>query len=296
MKDHQLKALLKVAEEGSIRAAAKALHLSQSALTKALCELEADLGAELLIRSYRGVDFTPAGKALLTRARLALSTLDKARDEIRLLQGGAGMRVSVAITASVASTVLATVMNEFEKELPDVSLRFVEGMLPTVIPGLMEGDLDFAIAVAKPEQLPYEIAFEPLAQISSEPVARAGHPLLDATDWSQMLDARWILSLTAGSSAQQLANWLETEGVIVPQRIVHCDSPFLMIELIRRTDLVGFGPRVFFTDPLSGSGLAGFDGLPRFPSHSLGLLKLKGSPLTPGAQKLANIFRRHISQ
>lgn len=296
MKDHQLRALLKVAEEGSIRAAARALHLSQSALTKALRELEADLGAQLLIRSYRGVEFTPAGKALLTRARLAMSTLDKARDEIRRLQGGAGMRVNVAVTSSVAATALATVLNEFEKELPDVSLKFVEGMLPTVLPGLMEGTLDFAIAVAEPEQLPYEIAFEPLTQILSEPVAREGHPLLSATDWSQMLAARWVLSLTAGSSAQQLVNWLDSEGVALSQQIVHCDSPFLMIELIRRTDLVGFGPRIFFTDPLSGCGLACFDGLTTFPSHALGLLKLKGTPLSPGAQKLANLFRRHISQ
>ncbi len=296
MKDHQLKALLKVAEEGSIRAAAKALHLSQSALTKALRELEADLGAQLLIRSYRGVDFTPAGKTLLTRARLAISTLDKARDEIRWLQGGIGMRVNVAVTSSVATTALATVLNEFEKELPDVSLRFVEGMLPTVLPGLMEGDLDFAIAVAEPEQLPYEIVFEPLTQILSEPVAREGHPQLGATDWSQMLSARWVLSLATGSSAQQLVSWLESAGVPLSQRIVHCDSPFLMTELIRRTDLVGFGPRIFFTDPLSGCGLAGFDGLPTFPSHALGLLKLKGTPLSPGAQKLANLFRRHISQ
>ncbi|MEI8599309.1 LysR substrate-binding domain-containing protein [Vibrio sp. M60_M31a] len=81
------------------------------------------------------------------------------------------------MTSSVATTALATVLNEFEKELPDVSLRFVEGMLPTVLPGLMEGDLDFAIAVAELEQLPYEIVFEPLTQILSEPVAREGHLL-----------------------------------------------------------------------------------------------------------------------
>ncbi|WP_086479463.1 LysR substrate-binding domain-containing protein [Oceanospirillum sanctuarii] len=296
MKNHQLKALLKVAEEGSIRAAAKALHLSQSALTKALRELETDLGAQLLIRSYRGVEFTPSGKALLTRARLAMSTLDKARDEIRWLQGGAGMRVNAAVTSSVAATALATVLNEFESELPDVSLRFVEGLLPTVLPGLIEGSLDFAIAVAEPEQLPYEIVFEPLAQILSEPVAREGHPLLSVNSWSEMLSARWVLSLAPGSSAQQLVNWLDSQGVNVSQQVVHCDSPFLMVELIRRTDLVGFGPRVFCDDPLSGCGLSCFDTLPAFPAHSLGLLKLRGVPLSPAAEKLANLFRSHISQ
>jgi LysR family transcriptional regulator, regulator of abg operon len=51
MKDHQLRALVQVAESGSIRAAARAMNLSQSALTKALRELEEDVGAELLQRS-----------------------------------------------------------------------------------------------------------------------------------------------------------------------------------------------------------------------------------------------------
>ncbi len=295
MKDHQLRALIKVAEEGSIRGAARALHLSQSALTKALRELEADLGAQLLVRSYRGVEFTPAGKRLLTRARLALSTLDKARDEIRWLQGGAGIQVTAAVTTAIASTALPMVLNEFERELPDVSLRFVEGMLTTVLPGLLEGHFDFAIAVAEPEQLPYEIAFEPLTRIFSEPVAREGHPLLAATDWSQMLDARWVLNLTTGSSAQQLVSWLDTQGVLSP-RIVRCDSPLLMIELIRRTDLVGFGPRVFFEDPLSGCGLSCFDSLPRFPSHALGILKLRGVPLNLGAERLVALFKRHINE
>ena len=52
MKDHHLRALVHVAESSSIRAAARAMNLSQSALTKALRELEEDVGAQLLTRSY----------------------------------------------------------------------------------------------------------------------------------------------------------------------------------------------------------------------------------------------------
>ena len=52
VKDHQLKALVQVAESGSIRAAARAMNLCQSGVTKALRELEEDVGAELLTRSY----------------------------------------------------------------------------------------------------------------------------------------------------------------------------------------------------------------------------------------------------
>ncbi|MFC0468743.1 LysR substrate-binding domain-containing protein, partial [Halomonas alkalicola] len=167
--------------------------------------------------------------------------------------------------------------------------------LSLTLPGLMEGRIDFAIAVAKADQLPNEIAFEPLTELLSEPMAREGHPLLGATDWSQMAEARWVLNLAAGSSAQQLIDWLEAQGVSISQRVVKCDSPTLMVELMRRTDLIGFGPRFFVDDPLSGHGLACFGTLATFPAYTIGLLKLRGVPLHPGAERLAILFRRHIS-
>lgn len=295
MKDHQLKALIQVAEQGSIRGAARSLHLSQSALTKALRELEADLGAELLVRSYRGVEFTPAGQTLLSRARLALSTLDKARDEIRWLRGGAGIQVTVGVTPAIAATALPRVLDEFRQEQPDASLTLVEGMLTNVLPGLMEGGIDFAIVAAESSELPYEIAFEPLARILAEPAARGDHPLLGTTDWLHMAQARWVLNLASGSLAQQLLDWLEEQGIILKHQIVRCDSFTLMLETMRRTDLIGFGPRILFDDPLSGIGLARFESLPAFPPITLGMLKRKGVPLNSGAQRLATLFSRHVA-
>lgn len=283
-----------MAEQGSIRGASRELHLSQSALTKALRELEADLGAELLVRSYKGVEFTPAGQALLIRARLALATLDKARDEVRWLCGDTSIKVTVGVTPTIAATALPRVLNEFDRAHPDAALTLVEGMLTNVMPGLLEGRIDFAIVAVEPDQLPYEIVFEPLARILAEPAARIGHPLLKANTWSQMAEARWVLSLGTGSLAQQLLVWLEEQGIILSRQVVKCDSPTLMTELMRRTDLVGFGPRILFEDPLSGAGLAHFESLPAFPSITLGMLKLRGVPLNSGAQRLATLFSRHI--
>src|SRR5690606_8749606 len=162
MKDHQLRALVHVAESSSIRAAARAMNLSQSALTKALRELEEDVGAELLTRSYKGIEFTAAGSLLLTHARLALSILDKAVEEVRLLHGGPGSRVIIAVTPMVGATVLPRVLREYEVLQPDTEINLTEGLLTQVLPDLIEGRLDFAIAVADAADLPYEIVFEPL--------------------------------------------------------------------------------------------------------------------------------------
>jgi DNA-binding transcriptional LysR family regulator len=294
MKDHQLKALIQVAECGSIRAAARAMNLSQSALTKALRELEEDVGAELLTRSYKGIDFTPAGNALLVRARLAHATLDKAREEIRLLRGGSGARIAIALTPLVAATVLPPILTEFRQVQPDAFLSLEEGLLNHALPGLLEGRLDFAIALVNPQDLPYEVFFEPLAEAYAAPTGRIGHPLAGAQTWAQLQDASWVLNLTDGSMGNHLLCWLTASGLQAPKNIVHCSSLTLMLELMRRTDHIGFGPTALLSDSLFGAGLQQLSATPLPPPMSLGILSLRGIPLSSSARMLAGLFARRL--
>jgi LysR family hca operon transcriptional activator len=63
-----------VAEEGSVTlAAARRLHTAQPSLSRQLRDLEREVGAQLLLRTVRGIELTPAGRAFLDHARLALS-------------------------------------------------------------------------------------------------------------------------------------------------------------------------------------------------------------------------------
>lgn len=294
MKDHRLKALVQVAESGSIRAAARAMNLSQSALTKALRELEESVGAELLLRSYKGIEFTQAGAALLTRARLALSILDKAREEIRLLRGGAGATVAIGVTPVVAALVLPRVLREYERQQPDAQIRLTEGLLTTVLPGLMEGNLDFALVIADPTDLPYELEFDHLGPVPAALGGRKGHPLAHARRWSELRDAKWVLNLSPGSQGNNLITWLEQQGIDAPANTLHCASPMLMTELMRRTDRICIGPAQLFADFLFAHGIECFSVRPLPPPMSLGLLRLRGVPLSSAAKPLATLFERNL--
>ena len=91
MKLSQLRHLVAVAEAGTIRQAAKNIHLSQSSLTKSIHLLEQYLGVELLHRASHGVTPTAAGKALIARARQIEAELREARNELDDIRGaGAG--------------------------------------------------------------------------------------------------------------------------------------------------------------------------------------------------------------
>ncbi len=296
MKDHQLRALIQVAESGSIRAAARELHLSQSALTKALKELEEDVGAALLSRSYMGVEFTPAGQALLARARLSREVLDKARQEIARLRGGSGVRVSVAMTPLVAATMMPRALREFERVSPDVEIAMFEGLLSIAIPGLMEGRIDFALVIADADDLPYDIQFEKLASVPTAIACSARHPLAGARKWSDLKDARWALNLSAGSQGHQLLAWMQQRGLEVPHRLTYCASPFLMSELMRRAERLCVGPRTLFADPMFGEGLVMLPLSPAPPDMALGVLTLKGVPLTTAARHLLTLLERQARQ
>ena len=294
MKNHQLKALVQVAESGSIRAPARVMNLCQSALTKSLRELEEEVGVELLLRSYKGIEFTDAGHILLTRARLALSLLDKAQEEIALQQGGAGVRVSIAVTPLVGIRVLPQVLLEFERIHTAPRINLSEGFLTTLIPQLIDGRLDFAVALADSASLPFELAFEAIGPVASAVAGRRDHPLAGARTWAELSDAKWVLNLTAGSQGNNLLNWLNAQGIGEPRDTIRCDSPLLMLELMQRTDRLSIGPALLFSDPLIGQGIQRIDIQPLPHPMELGLITLRGIPLSRAARQLASMIVRHL--
>ncbi|MFN6997613.1 MAG: LysR family transcriptional regulator, partial [Aquincola tertiaricarbonis] len=73
-----MRTFVEVAERGAFAAAARALDLDPSAVTRQVAELEGLLGARLLVRSTRRVALTPIGQAYLQRVRTILREVDEA--------------------------------------------------------------------------------------------------------------------------------------------------------------------------------------------------------------------------
>ncbi|WP_250514597.1 LysR substrate-binding domain-containing protein [Caballeronia sp. INDeC2] len=294
MKDHQLKAWLGLVETGSIRSAARHLGLSQAAVTKAIRELEADLDAPLIVRGSRGVTLTECGHQLTLRARLSQVQLELARQDINQILGGKRGHVAAAVTPMVFLGVLPDVIKRFRKRMPLAELRLDEGMMPLVIPALRDGTIDFAVAAPTVAEIGDEFEFESLQTLETMVVCRRGHPLAEATEWKQLVDCEWIMYLSPGSQHSGLLDYIRKSRLAMPAQIIRTNTFGVCWNLMTRSDALLACPAGMLDVKPYSEQVSRIPLRMNLPTLELGVLKLRGMPLSLAAETLAEQFRLEI--
>lgn len=287
MKYHQLRAFVSAAEHGSIRAAARALCLSQAAVTKALRELEDDAGCALLARNARGIGLTDDGRRLLERARLIVRQMQLARDELRQGHGDETGSIAIGLTPTVVLTLLPMAFEAFRQRYRHVSLRLVEGLAPIVVPGVRSGALDFAMVVQSGMPWGGEFVIEHGFSAPQAIVARAGHPVLARPDLAALAEQEWALSSLQqtghGGLIQQL---FAGSGMAPPGRILLCESYITAVALVRHTNVISLFPAPLLALPeCTGIVPVPLDAPPLRTAFVL--VRRADVPLTPAAAHFA---------
>lgn len=142
-----------VAEELHFGRAAERLHIAQPPLSQQIRQLERELGVDLLIRSTRRVDLTPAGDAYLRRAVAILDAVDDAgRQAQRVADGNEGL-LSIGCVGSATYSLLPRLVRALREALPDVDVSVRGEMLaPAQITALLAGEIDLALLRPPVEQ------------------------------------------------------------------------------------------------------------------------------------------------
>ncbi|WP_447920096.1 LysR substrate-binding domain-containing protein [Achromobacter aegrifaciens] len=295
MKDHHLRAWLKVAELRSIRGAARSLHLSQAAVTKAIKELETELEAPLLTRSPKGIAVTECGEHLTVRAQLAQAQLTLARQDIRQLLSGVQARVAVGVTPMVMLSVLPDVLSDFRQSMPAAKLKVSEGLLAAVLPALRNGTMDFAVASGVMGGYDgQEFDFEALRPLEFMIACRRGHPLAQATHWDDIVDCEWLLNVSGGSHTDAFLQGLRANGLKAPERVIDCDTFGVMWNLMVRSDALIICPSGMLDVQPYGGEASQIRADAPMPVANIGIMTLRGTPLSLAATTMADLFRRRL--
>ncbi|MDP2183243.1 MAG: selenium metabolism-associated LysR family transcriptional regulator [Actinomycetota bacterium] len=134
-----LRAFVMVVEHGSFSGAARAMDLSQPAVTMQIQGLEADLGATLFDRAYRRIELTEAGRVLLPIAQGILGDVERAHHEVAEMGGRVSGRLAIAASTTPGQYVLPRLLGRYLTYYPEVGISLTVSDTAGVIEAVTSG-------------------------------------------------------------------------------------------------------------------------------------------------------------
>jgi len=145
MELRHLRYFIAVAEAGSLTVAAqRMLHTSQPSLSRQIRDLEDEIGAQLLTRTARGIELTPAGRAFLDHARGVLSQVEAAAEAARRVVHPAKPCFSMGFLTGHELTWMPEALRILRDELPNIDVMISSQYSPLLADGLSKGKIDAA--------------------------------------------------------------------------------------------------------------------------------------------------------
>jgi DNA-binding transcriptional LysR family regulator len=185
-----LRYFVAVAEELHFGRAAARLHMSQPPLSRAIKQLETEVGAALFDRSSAGVTLTPVGAVLLDEARALLDQADRVRVRVATVVGGA--TITVGVLGDSTDPGAARLASAYHRRHPLVEVRIRETDLTDPTCGLHAGLVDVALTRG-----PFDETGLTVHELRADPVGallRADDPLArrDSLKLADLADRRWF--------------------------------------------------------------------------------------------------------
>ena len=273
-----LRCFLAVAEELHFARAAERLHIEQSPLSRAIKELEEDLGVVLFVRTTRSTRLTRAGELFLEHVRRIFSALEQARDSVKAAANGFHGQLRVALSDGITPSRLPALLALCRQEEPEVELRFFEVPLSQQIKGLHEDLYD--VGFAQSDEVGDGIATMPVWSDALMVAVPARHPLLahKRIPLDELLRYPLVLCdpQACESHAKHVDRVLRRVDMepLVAERVATCD---LMMALVS----AGFALGLTGQSHIAASRETGVVARPlalRVPPLTTYLLRLEGDP------------------
>ena len=149
MELRHLRYFLAVAEELHFARAAERLHIDQSPLSRAIKELEEELGASLFVRTTRSTQLPRAGRLFQEHVPRVFAAMEQARDSVRSAASGFHGQLRVALSDGITPSRLPALLAQCREEDPEVEVRLFEVPLTQQIKGLHDDLYDAGFSMAE---------------------------------------------------------------------------------------------------------------------------------------------------
>ena len=210
----QIRYFVAVADSFSVSRAAAELHISQSAVTSAIRELETELGAALFERNPRGVSLTTQGHQFLLHARRILSAMTEASHSLKAVAQQDQGRLTIGVTTLVAGYYLSEALGRFRRAFPAVQIEVKEDEQPYLEHQIVNGEVDVGILMTNRTIRQEAFDTELLTRSPLRVWLAANHPLCAESTLSlKALGEEPMISLTADQLDQIIGGGLRRYGI-----------------------------------------------------------------------------------
>ncbi len=238
LKTRQLLLLIALDDYRNIHRAAEELHMTQPAASKQIKDLEEMLDVRLFERLPRGMEPTIYGETMIRHARMALTSLALAHDDLVALKAGLSGQVEVGVIMSPAMALLPRAIARIKEQAP--LLRIGVHLEPSnvLLDKLQRGTLDFMIGRILEKEDSSGLVYEELTEEPACAVVRPGHALLEAKDLrlEDIADRPWILPPPGSILRHRFDMMFRRAGLQPPANVVDTTALLLVTTLLQQTD------------------------------------------------------------
>jgi DNA-binding transcriptional LysR family regulator len=291
LKLRDLDMLMAIIETGSMGKAADRLNLSQPAVSKAMAELEAAVGVQLLDRSRRGVVPTTFGVALGKRSIAIFNDLRQGVQEIDFLSDPTRGEIRIGTTDPIMAAIVSPVIDRLARKYPQMFFHIVPGDTATLYRDVAERHIELAIC-RMIGRLPDELTAEILFHDSVAVMTAARNPLTRRRDLTlaDLASEPWVLYPYDSFFGAVIAEIFRANGHEPPRPRVSSSSNYVQDELLATGRFLTVLPGFMLKVPGRHPRLKAVPVKLPNPRMPIGLITLKDRMLTP----LARLFIERV--
>jgi DNA-binding transcriptional LysR family regulator len=257
MRLEQLQAFMAVAETGSFQKAAQRCGVTQSAISRQIQALEADLGTPLFHRTAQA-KLTIAGDCLLPRAKRICQEWQNAVQDVADLLAGNQPELCIAAIHSICAHYLPPILQQFCRDYPNVQLRVTALGSDRSLKVLKDGLVDLAIVMnnrfltTSPEMI-VKVLFEESIQV----LVAADHPLAayKAIPWIELTKYPHVVFKDGYGMQRIVQEQFERRGATL-RAVLELNTPDAFRGVVRQGELVALLPETALVDSYADPTLA----------------------------------------
>ncbi len=293
LKTRQLLLLIALDDHRNIHRAAEALHMTQPAASKQIKDLEEMLDVKLFDRLPRGMEPTMFGETMVRHARMALTSLALAHDDILALKAGLAGQVEVGTIMTPAMALLPKAIALVKTQAPMLRIGAQVETSNILLDKLQHGTLDFMIGRILEKENSAGLIYEELIEEPACAVVRVGHPLLSQgkLELKDIADRAWILPPHGSILRHRFDMMFRRASLDIPVNVVDTTALLLTTALLQQTDSLHVMPVEVAQYYASLNVLAILPIELPCKMDAFGIIRQQDHLLSPGAELLLQAVR-----